>query len=119
MNAFADQSVWRTRARRWGLKALRLVLTGLLFGWLYSLAAPKLFPADARAGFGYGILHGAFMPMAMPSLVIGFEVPIYAQHNTGRFYKLGYTVGINICGFIFFGLAFANPRKQAQKSPPT
>ena len=32
-----------------------------------------------------------------------------APNNTGRFYKMGYICGINFCGLIFFGLAFARP----------
>lgn len=113
MTTTPTNSVWRARFKAWGLQAARLVVVGIVFGWLYAFAGPKLFPKDAPAGFYYGILHGAFMPMAMPSLVIGKDVPIYAPNNTGRFYKLGYTFGINICGFFFFGLAFAKPKPRS------
>src|ERR1051326_8725271 len=46
------------------------------------------------------------MPMAMPSLLVGRDVMIYAENNTGRTYKLGYTAAVNACGAIFFGYAF-------------
>jgi hypothetical protein len=39
-------------------------------------------------------------------LVGGGDVRIYAQNNTGRTYKLGYTAGVDACGVIFFGYAF-------------
>ena len=54
------------------------------------------------------------MPAALPSLVAGGDVPIFAANNTGRNYKLGYIAGINLCGLIFFGLAF---RPQKEKNP--
>jgi hypothetical protein len=56
-----------------------------------------------------GILHGALMPVALPSLLLGKDVPIYASASTGRIYKLGYIAGINLCGLIFFGFAFHRP----------
>jgi hypothetical protein len=47
------------------------------------------------------------MPMALPTLLVGIDVPIYAERNTGVPYKLGYTLGVTACGAVFFGLTFA------------
>jgi hypothetical protein len=58
------------------------------------------------AGFTKGLLHGALMPGAMPHLLFGHDVTIYAPNNTGRTYKLGYSAGVNGCGAIFFGLLY-------------
>lgn len=58
------------------------------------------------AGFARGMVHGAMMPCALPNLLVGKDVTIYAVENTGRTYKLGYTVGVNGCGAIFFGVFF-------------
>ena len=58
------------------------------------------------------MLHGAIMPMALPPLAAGQDVVIYAEQNTGRTYKLGYTIGINLCGLVFFGGAFWRPRSK-------
>lgn len=58
------------------------------------------------AGFARGVLHGALMPLALPNLLVGQDVDIYAPQNTGRTYKLGYTVGVDVCGSIFFGFFF-------------
>jgi hypothetical protein len=58
------------------------------------------------AGFARGVIDGALMPGAMPPLIMGHDVVIYAANNTGRTYKLGYTVGVNGCGALFFGIVF-------------
>jgi hypothetical protein len=52
------------------------------------------------------MLHGALMPLALPNLLLGRDPTIYASHNTGRLYKLGYTAGVNGCGLVFFGFFF-------------
>jgi hypothetical protein len=33
-------------------------------------------------------------------------VKIYAEINNGVPYKLGYTVGVDVCGALFFGMFF-------------
>jgi hypothetical protein len=94
-------------------KALTLVVVGILFGMLYDWAKPWAYPADRPVGFNYGVLHGAMMPIALPTLVMGKDVMIYANNNSGRIYKIGYICGINLCGLVFFGLAFWRPRRDA------
>jgi hypothetical protein len=91
-------------------KAVTLILLGLLLGYAYDWAVPRLYNADRAAGFRLGVLHGALMPVALPSLLLGKDVPIYATTSTGRIYKLGYIAGINLCGLLFFGTAFRRPR---------
>jgi hypothetical protein len=97
-------------------KAVILVVVGILFGWIYAWASPHIFPRDVNAGLGYGVAHGALMPMALPSLIIGKDVEIYATNNAGRLYKIGYIAGINLCGLVFFGSVFWRP---AKKQPAT
>ena len=91
-------------------KAARFLVITALFGFGYGWAAPKAFPKSGRLGAGYGVLHGALMPMALPALVMGQEVEIYATNNSGRFYNIGYIVGINLCGLVFFGSIFWRPK---------
>ena len=100
--------------------ALRFFAIAVVFGWLYAWASPRMFPRAATPAFGYGFVHGALMPMALPSLVMGMEVEIFAANNSGRSYKLGYITGINICGLVFFGSAFWKPKSRAtsSSSPP-
>jgi hypothetical protein len=92
-------------------KIATLAIVTVVFGWLYGWASPWAFPEKQTAGFGYGILHGALMPIALPSLVIGKDVPIYATDNSGRLYKIGYICGINLCGLAFFGPLFWRPKR--------
>lgn len=62
--------------------------------------------AEQPAGLVRGFLHGAIMPLAMPGLLIGWDAEIYSPRNTGRTYKLGYTLGVDVCGAAFFGWSF-------------
>jgi hypothetical protein len=102
--------------RRWGAKVATLVLVGLVLGWGYRWAVPRFYGPETTAGFWLGTLHGALMPTALPSLLMGHDVPIYAARNTGRSYKLGYIAGINVCGLLFFGLAFRRPRQPPEET---
>jgi hypothetical protein len=106
-----QSSVQASWLKRLAVKAATLVLIGLLLGLGYDWAAPKFYGPERVAGFWLGVLHGALMPVALPSLLLGKDVPIYASNNSGRAYKLGYIAGINLCGLVFFGLAFWRPRK--------
>lgn len=95
-------------------KTATFIVVAAIFGWVYGWASPRVFPRDVRAGFGYGMVHGALMPMALPSLVMGKDVDVFAANNSGRGYKLGYIVGVNVCGLIFFGSMFWRPGKKNQ-----
>jgi hypothetical protein len=90
-------------------KGITLAIVTVVFGWFYGWASPGAFPTHRTAGFKDGALHGALMPLALPSLLMGKDVPIYARDNSGRSYKIGYICGINLCGLLFFGLAFRRP----------
>ena len=104
-----------TRSSKWKtlvVKVVVLVVLGLLLGAAYDWAAPRMYGPERFAGFRLGVLHGALMPVALPTLLMGRDVPIYAATNTGRIYKIGYIAGINLCGMTFFGAAFRRPRKR-------
>lgn len=89
-----------------GLRLLLLVLVAYAMGSWLNRAAGELQQDPTPAGFSRGVLHGALMPMALPNLLVGRDVAIYAQNNIGVAYKLGYTVGVNGCGALFFGVLF-------------
>jgi hypothetical protein len=109
-------SGWAFWVRKLAAKIAALVLAGLVFGYAYDWAAPRFYGPEQATSFRLGVLHGALMPVALPSLLMGNDVPIYATSATGRIYKLGYIAGINLCGLLFFGLAFRQP-KRAQSQP--
>ncbi len=97
--------------KRWVMKMMTLLLLGLALGLAYDWAAPQFYSAQRAPSFRLGVLHGALMPVALPALLLGRDVPIYAANNTGRTYKIGYIAGINLCGLVFFGIAFRRPRR--------
>src|SRR5882757_1817958 len=91
-------------------KILKRILTFLIVavcvGIFMRHVSVTLSQSTAPAGFVRGMLQGALMPGALPILIVGNDVMIYAPNNTGRTYKLGYTCGVNACGAIFFGWFF-------------
>jgi hypothetical protein len=94
------------------VKIVILVLLGVLLGLGHGWAATRLYSPTRIAGFHTGVVEGALMPAAMPSLLMGKDLPIYAPNNTGRGYNIGFLLGINMCGTLFFGIAFWRPRKR-------
>jgi hypothetical protein len=99
-------------------KAITMAIVTTVFAYVYDWASPWAFPKDPPAGFARGMLHGALMPIALPSLVMGKDVPIFSANNVGRFYKIGYIVGINVCGLAFFGPLFWRPRSGREPVKP-
>jgi len=93
------------------VKTAALTLLMIFFALVYGWAEHRFYGAERVAGFRVGMLHGALMPMALPNLLMGKDVPIFAPRHEGRIYKLGYITGINLCGMLFFGFAFWRPRR--------
>ena len=90
--------------------AMTVISVALIFaqGW----ATPRYYRTDYTAGFYTGLLEGALMPAALPGLGGGKDLPIYAPNNIGRGYKIGFILGLNACGTLFFGVAFWQPRRR-------
>lgn len=105
-------------ARRIFSRVLSLVIAAVIIACATNLLTRLANQQRGPAGFLRGVVHGALMPCALPSLLVGKNVPIYAAENTGRTYNLGYTVGVNGCGAIFFGALFfrlVRWRRRAQR----
>jgi hypothetical protein len=94
------------RARKILLRIAGLLLLAVVIGSIEGYAVSLSNRSAHPAGFARGVVHGALMPAALPNLLVGRDITIYATVNTGRTYKLGYTVGVNGCGAIFFGIFF-------------
>ena len=88
-----------------------LIALGFAIGWVLNHAEAALEKRHEPAGFFRGVVQGALMPITMPNLIFGNYVAIYAANNTGRTYKIGYTLGVNTCGLIFFGFFFWRVRR--------
>ncbi len=87
-------------------RVFSFLLVAVCVGIGFRQASIAMSKSTGPAGFGKGMLQGAMMPGALPNLLVGNDVVIYAANNTGRTYKLGYTCGVNACGAIFFGWFF-------------
>lgn len=99
----AAPPVKRFKAIRVFFRIVILLIITFGFGWVLNKSVVASNQSSMPAGFGRGMMHGALMPGAMPTLFLGKDVVIYAENNTGRTYKLGYTFGVNACGAAFFG----------------
>jgi len=88
------------------LRLLAIVLAAAAVGWTLNVIEISLEHSAQPAGFSRGIIQGALMPMSLPNLLVGKDVTIYSQKNTGVPYQIGYTAGVNSCGALFFGLFF-------------
>jgi len=93
------------------VKIVSVLLVAATIGFILNHLAASLERSGRPAGFSRGLVQGALMPMAMPNLLVGRDITIYAAQNSGRPYKLGYTLGVNVCGAIFFGLFFWRVRR--------
>jgi hypothetical protein len=45
-------------------------------------------------GFLYGIVHGFISPFALIAKLLGAKIGLYAVHNSGPLYWLGYILGL-------------------------
>jgi hypothetical protein len=117
MATSAPDQVTSSAAPSWGrqivVKITILTLLCLVLGFLQGWAASRFYRPDYVAGFHVGMVQGALMPAALPALLMGKDVPIYAAANVGRLYKIGYILGINICGTLFFGVAMWQSRRRS------
>src|SRR5689334_3373382 len=96
----------RRRGRQILLRTASFLLLAALIGVVLNRISASLETNSGPAGFTRGVVQGALMPMSFPNLLVGRDVSIYSQDNTGVSYKLGYTTGVNGCGAIFFGVFF-------------
>lgn len=106
-----EKTPWPTRLLRILCRLVIILAVGFTIGWTLNRVHDAFEKRAEPAGFPRGFLQGALMPMTMPNLIFGRDVAIYATNNTGRTYKLGYTMGVNASGLIFFGIFFWRLRR--------
>jgi hypothetical protein len=87
-------------------RLLTLLVAAVVFGFALRQAGAHLDQRTTPAGLLQGMVQGAMMPCTLPTLLLGYDVVIYASHNAGVPYKLGYTLGVNLCGALFFGSVY-------------
>lgn len=94
------------RPGHWAPRLAATVAVALLIAWACGAAMRADARLETPPGFFRGLLHGGMMPVAWPTLLVGQDQDIYAARNAGRSYKLGYSMGVNLSGLIFFGWLF-------------
>ncbi len=93
------------------IKSIAIAILVAALVYLQAIAAKNTYNPNHQADIKVGVLHGMLMPAALPGLFGGHDLPIYAPNNTGRGYKIGYILGINTSGTLFFGVVFWRPKK--------
>ena len=101
-----------SKTKEIAIKIVVLTLLTVGLGVAQGWASSRYYKPDYVAGFRTGLLEGALMPAALPGLMMGHDLPIYAPNNLGRPYKIGYILGLNTCGTFCFGIAFWRPRRR-------
>jgi hypothetical protein len=107
-----EAPVLMSKAKELTIKIVALTLLGVALGCAQGWASSRCYKPDHVAGFHLGVLHGILMPAALPGLLLGNNLPIYAPNNCGRTYNIGFAVGVNCCGTLFFGISFWQPRRR-------
>ncbi len=97
------------------IKCVLMTLFVASLAWLQGWAARSSYKPENFADFKMGIVHGILMPAALPALLAGHDLPIYAPNNSGCNYKIGYILGINTCGTLFFAMAYWGMGRRRRK----
>jgi hypothetical protein len=98
------------------LKCILMTAFVAALAFLQGWASKSSYRPENCADFKMGIVHGILMPAALPGLFARHDLPIYAPNNSGRNYKIGYILGINTCGTLFFGVAYWGMSRPRRKS---
>jgi hypothetical protein len=77
-------------------KIALLLLVVLCITTLTS-CAPNGYESD-KSGFFSGIWHGIIIVFSLVGKLFGRDIGIYAEHNTGFTYWLGFIIGIGAFG---------------------
>jgi hypothetical protein len=77
------------------MKTKRIFIGLLLLLVLFFVAscAPIGMTKEAY-GFFYGIVHGFISPFVLIAKLFGVHIGLYAEHNTGLLYWVGFILGL-------------------------
>ena len=69
-----------SKAKLITIKIIVLTAFALALGFVQGWASSRCYKPDHVAGFHMGLLHGMLMPAALPGLLLGQDLPIYAPN---------------------------------------
>ena len=76
-----------------------IALTAFICLVLFLQSCAPVGYEENEAGFFSGIIHGfVLFPFALLAKLFGMDYGIYAAHNSGFFYWLGYIIGLGGLG---------------------
>jgi hypothetical protein len=101
--------------RRAGWLVLALGVTLALSGCA-AAANDALVPRPAGPGFWLGLWHGLIAPVTFIVSLFDEHVGIYAVHNSGHLYDLGFLVGMSVIFSVLGGSAPAASRQRRSRS---
>ena len=93
------------------IKIIALTVISLALGFAQGWASSRYYQPDYVAGFqrpAGGCAHAR----RVAGIVDGARSADLRAEQSGRGYKIGYILGLNICGTFFFGIGFWQPRRQ-------
>lgn len=81
------------------MKNKRIIIFALFTLILFTVSscAPKG-GTQTEYGFLSGIIHGIVFVFSLIGKLFGFNIGLYAEHNSGFFYWLGFIIGIGGLG---------------------
>jgi hypothetical protein len=74
-------------------KKIFIGLLLLLFLFFVTSCAP-VGMTNEEYGFLYGIVHGFISPFVLIAKLLGANIGLYAEHNTGLLYWVGFILGV-------------------------
>jgi LPXTG-motif cell wall-anchored protein len=66
----------------------------LLMILLFITSCAPVGTTSEEYGFLYGIVHGFISPFVLIAKLFGANIGLYAEHNTGSLYWLGFILGV-------------------------
>jgi hypothetical protein len=79
------------------MKNIKLFVSLFAIIFILSSCAPEGYSSD-EAGFFSGIWHGIIIVFSLIGKLFGADIGIYAEHNSGFMYWLGFIIGIGGLG---------------------
>ncbi len=66
----------------------------LLLVLLFVTSCAPVGMSGEEYGFLYGIVHGFISPFALIAKLLGANIGVYAENNTGSLYWVGFILGV-------------------------
>jgi len=73
------------------------ILLLVIISVMFVSCAPSGYSSQ-EAGFFSGIWHGIIFVFSLIGKLFGLKIGIYAEHNSGFFYWLGFMIGLGLLG---------------------